>query len=155
MSLDDGSLDMVGWAQVVATAVAGFGLFYSAVSFRLQAKSNAMDWLFQFQERLDGSTKQIVDASLEARPFRLREHINFLEVCCLALHKKLAPKAVREIIEEAVVDNLATIQANEEWHGVLESNVTHPNTCKYIRGFLKKHRRAIDDLSTKRRVKDG
>ena len=69
----------------------------------------------------------------------------------MALEKKVVPRAASGMVKDAVIDNLASIRMATDWHAVLESNITHPNSHKALGAFFEKHKAELDQLCEKRR----
>ena len=142
--------ETIGLIQVAATLIAGAGLIFSGCSFWYMTQNTLMEGLFRFQERINSSLKEVTTATDETIVARLRDHLNFLETCCIALQKRVVPKGLQQVVIDSVVDHLATLQALEQWHPVLESSVTHPRTFDGIQAFIREHKSTIDALAAKR-----
>lgn len=136
------------WLPTGATIALYFsagGLLLNALAFHGAAKTRDLEWLMRFLSDIQRLEGRISDStSEEAREGAFTELLNYLEACCLALHKGLYPKRTRTVVEGHIVNTLATIRAVPHFADRIESLVTTVGTFADIRQFVSRHRPQID-----------
>lgn len=143
----------MGWlidaATVAAALFAAGGLFATALSLRIQARSNDLSSLFYVANQLREGESNLMSsrADPESHNVELVNYINLLETFATAVNARLFGTATRKIAEDRLVNDIAILLASEPSRAKIEAAITSDSTFRELVQFETGHRKRIRSMA--------
>lgn len=133
--------------QLGAAAAALIGLVFVGLEVRATRKTSDFHNLLEFDRRAAKREDALLCAETEAtKKQAFFEFVNFLETHAAGLNAKLLPRKSRQLIREKLIDSIAVITEKPSWHQTIADGVTSPTAFAELRKFMRREKRAIDNL---------
>jgi hypothetical protein len=137
--------DLVPYAQVASTLLAGVGLFFTARQvFRARSIAilQALQEFFKASREREEALKTAADEASHRHAFV--EFLNFLELYSASSNKQLLSGVARELVTDKLIDDIVVLMQLPAWHPEVERSRTSEVTYKHIVEFISKNRKTID-----------
>lgn len=139
------NFDIVSWAGIMGTAIAGAGLCATAYQLYVANRAHDVDWLFRYHGEVREMERRLLATrhDPEAHRIALVELMNLLCICAKACQEKLFPRRTRQFAVEYLIKAIANIQSIEELNAVIDEMLTSSTTFNELANFASKHREEI------------
>ncbi|MDE4147105.1 hypothetical protein PXK17_21035, partial [Phaeobacter gallaeciensis] len=124
------------------------GLIFIWLQIRLSRKAADLQGLIAFTRDAKDHEAALLNAqSDQEKDKAFVELLNFLEMYAAASNSRLVGGTSKKIIDQKLVDSLATIQNSSNFHDKLEAAISSPETFEKISEFYQKRKVDIQKLS--------